>query len=136
MDINKIDWTNLDIQSLVPKSPTNTRGESIYKSDIYTGLIGKQKSHKRAQLRKNRDNFLADYLQNCAKGTKEKETKNLAIRWFAYAKEIYINPLVLCDNNTNDNDKKLCLEFSKVMEKLQTYAENELKKLMQSAKAK
>lgn len=93
-----------------------TREESIYKREIYNGELPIERKKIRTQLRKNRDKFLTSFIQDTKKGTDKKALKNLSDMWFKYANQVYKDAKMICENNTNEDTKKLCFDFVNAME--------------------
>ena len=85
-----------------PKKEPKTGKTSIYKSSLFlnpdgTPMDPKQKKSKRKSLRRERDNFIAKFLQ-CQKDSKK--LKELQKAWAEYAKGVYMDLTNIFESNT------------------------------------
>lgn len=99
-----------------PKEP-KTGKTSIYKKDIYlhedgTPMTPKEKKSKRKTLRRERDNFIAKFLQ-CQKD--EKKVKELKKAWLEYAKTIYMDLSNIFEANTTLENQSSIKNFLQAM---------------------
>lgn len=108
-----------ELKKLAPSTSGKTREESVYKKELYANCVtSDMRKKKRMELRKMRDSFLQNFLQDCKKGTNKEATKSLAERWEKYSKLVYKDAHIICENNTNEETKKMCAEFVSAMEKV------------------
>lgn len=106
-----------EIFANVPNIAGKTREESIYCKEIYKDCeLPTERKKIRTQLRKNRDKFLTAFLVDTKKGQDLKALQNLSEMWFKYANQVYKDAKMICENNTNEETKKLCFNFVNAME--------------------
>lgn len=89
--------------------------KSIYKVEIFDGKTQIEKKHFRTKLRRELSKYLGTFLQ--VKNNPEK-LKQLKITWDKYAKQVYTDINIICDNNTDIDTKKLCNEFLTTLSKI------------------
>jgi hypothetical protein len=99
------------------KKESKTGKTSIYKKDIYlhedgTPMTPEEKKSKRKSLRRERDNFIAKFLQ-CQKD--EKKVKELKKAWLEYAKTIYMDLSNIFEANTTLENQSLIKNFLQAM---------------------
>lgn len=99
------------------KVEPKTGKTSIYKSHLFfnqdgTPMDPKQKKSKRKSLRRERDNFIAKFLQ-CQKDSKK--VKELAKAWAEYAKEVYMDISNIFESNTTLENQSSIQNFLRAM---------------------
>ena len=88
----------------------------IYKKEIFSECqTDKEKKSLRIKLRRKLDQFLGAYL--AANKNKPEELKELQQVWQNYAKQIYEDTKIICDNNSDADKQKLVEKFLQAMEK-------------------
>lgn len=100
-----------------PKKEPKTGKTSIYKSSLFlkedgTPMSPTEKKSKRKSLRRERDNFIAKFLQ-CQKDSKK--VKELAKAWAEYAKGVYMDLTNIFESNTTLENQSSIQNFLKAM---------------------
>lgn len=86
---------------------------SIYKRELFTGLLDDDKKKLRRKLRKTLQNkFLATFLTI---RKNETELKKLSKIWVEYANKVYNNIEIVCESNTDIETQKLINQFLESM---------------------
>lgn len=86
---------------------------SIYKKELFAGLLDDDKKKLRRKLRKTLQNkFLATFL---IIRKNETELKKLSKIWKEYANKVYNNVDVVCESNTDIETQKLIKQFLESM---------------------
>lgn len=92
---------------------SNGKKSSIYKRELFSGLLDDDKKKMRRKLRKTLQNkFLATFLTI---RKNERELKKLAKIWNDYANKVYNNVNVICESNTDIETQKLIKQFLDAM---------------------
>lgn len=92
---------------------SNEKKSSIYKRELFAGLLDDDKKKLRRKLRKTLQNkFLATFLTI---RKNEVELKKLSKIWVEYANKVYNNIEVVCESNTDLETQKLIKQFSEAM---------------------
>lgn len=92
---------------------SNGKKSSIYKRELFTGLLDDDKKKLRRRLRKTLQNkFLATFLTI---RKNETELKKLSKIWIEYANKVYNNIEVVCESNTDIETQKLIKQFLESM---------------------
>lgn len=92
---------------------SNGKKSSIYKRELFTGLLDDDKKKLRRKLRKTLQNkFLATFLTI---RKNEVELKKLSKIWKEYANKVYNNIEVVCESNTDIETQKLIKQFLESM---------------------
>lgn len=92
---------------------SNGKKSSIYKRELFAGLLDDDKKKLRRKLRKTLQNkFLATYLTI---RKNETELKKLSKIWKDYASKVYNNIEVVCESNTDIETQKLIKQFLESM---------------------
>ena len=92
---------------------SNEKKSSIYKRELFAGLLDDDKKKLRRKLRKTLQNkFLATFLTI---RKNETELKKLSKIWVEYANKIYNNIDIVCESNTNIETQKLIKQFLESM---------------------
>lgn len=92
---------------------TNEKKSSIYKRELFVGLLDDDKKKLRRKLRKTLQNkFLATFLTI---RKNEIELKKLSKIWVEYANKVYNNINVVCESNTDVETQKLINQFLESM---------------------
>lgn len=87
----------------------------IYKKEVFSECqTDKEKKSLRIKLRRKLDQFLGAYLANKNKPNELKELKQV---WQEYAKQVYEDVKIICDNNSEADKQKLVEKFLQAMEK-------------------
>lgn len=96
---------------------SNGKKSSIYKGELFTGLLDDDKKKLRRKLRKTLQNkFLATFLTI---RKNETELKKLSKIWIEYANKVYNNIEIVCESNTDLETQKLIKQF---LESMKNYA--------------
>lgn len=100
-----------------PKKEPKTGKTSIYKSSLFlkedgTPMNPTEKKSKRKSLRRERDNFIAQFLQ-CQKDSKK--LKELQKAWAEYAKGVYMDLTNIFESNTTLENQSSIQNFLKAM---------------------
>lgn len=92
----------------------NSNGKSsIYKRELFNGMLDDDKKKLRRKLRKTLQNkFLATFLTI---QKNEVELKKLSKIWSDYANKVYNNINVVCESNTDLETQKLIKQFLESM---------------------
>lgn len=92
----------------------NSNGKSsIYKRELFNGMLDDDKKKLRRKLRKTLQNkFLATFLTI---RKNEIELKKLSKIWNDYANKVYNNINVVCEPNTDLETQKLIKQFLETM---------------------
>lgn len=91
----------------------SSRKSSIYKRELFAGLLDDDKKKLRRKLRKTLQNkFLATFLTI---RKNETELKKLSKIWVEYANQIYNNINIVCESNTDLETQKLIKQFLESM---------------------
>lgn len=102
-------------KSNVLKSSSKSK-TGIYKKEIFAECqTDKEKKSLRIKLRRKLDQFLGAYLAN--KNKPDEGLKELKEVWQNYAKQIYEDTKIICDNNSDADKQKLVEKFLQAMEK-------------------
>lgn len=92
---------------------SNEKKSSIYKRELFAGLLDDDKKKLRRKLRKTLQNkFLATFLTI---RKNETELKKLSKIWIEYANKVYNNIDVVCESNTDVETQKLIKQFLESM---------------------
>lgn len=92
---------------------SNGKKSSIYKRELFAGLLDNDKKKLRRKLRKTLQNkFLATFLTI---RKNETELKKLSKIWKEYANKVYNNIEVVCESNTDIETQKLIKQFLESM---------------------
>lgn len=92
---------------------SNGKKSSIYKRELFAGLLDDDKKKLRRKLRKTLQNkFLATFLTI---RKNETELKKLSKIWAEYANKVYNNIDIVCESNTDLETQKLIKEFLESM---------------------
>lgn len=92
---------------------SNGKKSSIYKRELFVGLLDDDKKKLRRKLRKTLQNkFLATFLTI---HKNETELKKLSKIWVEYANKVYNNIDVVCESNTDVETQKLIKQFLESM---------------------
>lgn len=92
---------------------SNEKKSSIYKRELFAGLLDDDKKKLRRKLRKTLQNkFLATFLTI---SKNETELKKLSKIWKEYANKVYNNIEVVCESNTDIETQKLIKQFLESM---------------------
>lgn len=92
---------------------SNGKKSSIYKRELFTGLLDDDKKKLRRKLRKTLQNkFLATFLTI---RKNEVELKKLSKIWKEYVNKVYNNIEVVCESNTDIETQKLIKQFLESM---------------------
>lgn len=92
---------------------SNGKKSSIYKRELFAGLLDDDKKKLRRKLRKTLQNkFLATFLTI---RKNEIELKKLSKVWIEYANNIYNNIDIVCESNTDIEMQKLIKQFLESM---------------------
>lgn len=100
-----------------PKKEPKTGKTSIYKSSLFlkedgTPMNPTEKKSKRKSLRRERDSFIARFLQ-CQKDPKK--LKELQKAWADYAKTVYMDLANIFESNTTLENQSSIQNFLKAM---------------------
>lgn len=92
---------------------SNRKKSSIYKRELFAGLLDDDKKKLRRKLRKTLQNkFLATFLTI---RKNETELKKLSKIWVEYANKVYNNIEIVCESNTDLETQKLIKQFLESM---------------------
>lgn len=92
---------------------SNGKKSSIYKRELFVGLLDDDKKKLRRKLRKTLQNkFLATFLTI---HKNETELKKLSKIWVEYANKVYNNIDIVCESNTDLETQKLIKQFLESM---------------------
>lgn len=92
---------------------SNGKKSSIYKRELFNGMLDDDKKKLRRKLRKTLQNkFLATFLTI---RKNETELKKLSKIWKEYADKVYNNIEVVCESNTDIETQKLIKQFLESM---------------------
>lgn len=92
---------------------SNGKKSSIYKRELFNGMLDDDKKKLRRKLRKTLQNkFLATFLTI---RKNETELKKLSRIWEEYANKVYNNIEVVCESNTDIETQKLIKQFLESM---------------------
>lgn len=92
---------------------SNGKKSSIYKRELFVGLLDDDKKKLRRKLRKTLQNkFLATFLTI---RKNETELKKLSKIWIEYANKVYNNIDIVCESNTDVEMQKLIKQFLESM---------------------
>lgn len=92
---------------------SNGKKSSIYKRELFAGLLDDDKKKLRRKLRKTLQNkFLATFLTI---RKNETELKKLSKIWIEYANKVYNNIEIVCESNTDLETQKLIKQFLESM---------------------
>lgn len=92
---------------------SNGKRSSIYKRELFAGLLDDEKKKLRRKLRKTLQNkFLATFLTI---RKNEIELKKLSKVWNEYANKVYNNIDIVCESNTDIETQKLIKSFLESM---------------------
>ena len=92
---------------------SNRKKSSIYKGELFNGMLDDDKKKLRRKLRKTLQNkFLATFLTI---RKNETELKKLSKIWKEYANKVYNNIEVVCESNTDIETQKLIKQFLESM---------------------
>ena len=92
---------------------SNGKKSSIYKRELFNGMLDDDKKKLRRKLRKTLQNkFLATFLT-----IRKNETELLKLSkiWKEYANKVYNNIEVVCESNTDIETQKLIKQFLESM---------------------
>lgn len=97
---------------------SNGKKSSIYKMELFAGMLDDDKKKLRRKLRKTLQNkFLATFLTI---RKNEVELKKLSKIWVEYANKVYNNIDVVCESNTDVETQKLIKQFLESMNNVAT----------------
>lgn len=83
--------------------------KSIYKQELFNECpTDKQKKALRIKLRRKRDNFISMYLSSKKDKNKLNQIFNL---WKQYSEKVYNDVNIIIDNNSTQENIKICNEF-------------------------
>lgn len=92
---------------------SNGKKSSIYKRELFVGMLDDDKKKLRRRLRKTLQNkFLSTFLTI---RKNETELKKLSKIWIEYANKVYNNIEVVCESNTDIETQKLIKQFLESM---------------------
>lgn len=92
---------------------SNGKKSSIYKRELFNGMLDDDKKKLRRKLRKTLQNkFLATFLTI---RKNETELKKLSKIWKEYANKVYNNIEVVCESDTDIETQKLIKQFLESM---------------------
>lgn len=92
---------------------SNGKKSSIYKRELFNGMLDDDKKKLRRKLRKTLQNkFLATFLTI---RKNETELKKLSKIWKEYANKVYNNIDIVCESNTDIETQKLINQFLESM---------------------
>lgn len=92
---------------------SNGKKSSIYKRELFVGLLDDDKKKLRRKLRKTFQNkFLATFLTI---RKNETELKKLSKIWVEYANKVYNNINIVCESNADIETQKLIKQFLESM---------------------
>lgn len=92
---------------------SNGKKSSIYKGELFNGMLDDDKKKLRRKLRKTLQNkFLTTFLTI---RKNETELKKLSKIWKEYANKVYNNIEVVCESNTDIETQKLIKQFLESM---------------------
>lgn len=92
---------------------SNGKKSSIYKKELFVGMLDDDKKKLRRKLRKTLQNkFLATFLTI---RKNETELKKLSKIWIEYANKVYNNIDIVCESNTDLETQKLIKQFLESM---------------------
>ena len=92
---------------------SNGKKSSIYKRELFVGMLDDDKKKLRRKLRKTLQNkFLATFLTI---RKNETELKKLSKIWIEYANKVYNNIDIVCESNTDLETQKLIKQFLESM---------------------
>lgn len=92
---------------------SNVKKSSIYKRELFVGLLDDDKKKLRRKLRKTLQNkFLSTFLTI---RKNETELKKLSKIWVEYANKVYNNIDIVCESNTDLETQKLIKQFLESM---------------------
>lgn len=92
---------------------SNGKKSSIYKRELFNGMLDDDKKKLRRKLRKTLQNkFLATFLTI---RKNEVELKKLSKIWNEYANKVYNDISIICESNTDVETKKLIKQFLEAM---------------------
>jgi hypothetical protein len=92
---------------------SNGKKSSIYKRELFAGLLDDDKKKLRRKLRKTLQNkFLATFLTI---RKNETELKKLSKIWIEYSSKVYNNIEIVCESNTDLETQKLIKQFLESM---------------------
>ena len=92
---------------------SNGKKSSIYKGELFNGMLDDDKKKLRRKLRKTLQNkFLATFLTI---RKNETELKKLSKIWVEYANKVYNNIEIVCESNTDLETQKLIKQFLESM---------------------
>lgn len=92
---------------------SNGKKSSLYKRELFNGMLDDDKKKLRRKLRKTLQNkFLATFLT-----IRKNETELLKLSkiWKEYANKVYNNIEVVCESNTDIETQKLIKQFLESM---------------------
>ena len=114
---------------------SNGKKSSIYKRELFAGLLDDDKKKLRRKLRKTLQNkFLATFLTI---RKNETELKKLSKIWIEYANKVYNNIEIVCESKTDLETQKLIKQFLESMKNCETNKKQKKKKktlLLQKSK--
>lgn len=92
---------------------SNGKKSSIYKRELFNGMLDDDKKKLRRKLRKTLQNkFLATFLTI---RKNETELKKLSKIWVEYSNKVYNNIEIVCESNTDIETQKLIKQFLEAM---------------------
>lgn len=92
---------------------SNGKKSSIYKRELFVGMLDDDKKKLRRKLRKTLQNkFLSTFLTI---RKNETELKKLSKIWIEYANKVYNNIEIVCESNTDLETQKLIKQFLESM---------------------
>lgn len=92
---------------------SNGKKSSIYKRELFNGMLDDDKKKLRRKLRKTLQNkFLVTFLTI---RKNETELKKLSKVWIEYANKVYNNIDIVCESNTDLETQKLIKQFLESM---------------------
>jgi hypothetical protein len=92
---------------------SNGKKSSIYKRELFVGMLDDDKKKLRRKLRKTLQNkFLSTFLTI---RKNETELKKLSKIWVEFANKVYNNIDIVCESNTDLETQKLIKQFLESM---------------------
>lgn len=103
---------------------SNGKKSSIYKRELFNGMLDDDKKKLRRKLKKTLQNkFLATFLTI---RKNEVELKKLSKIWNDYANKVYNNINVVCESNTDLETQKLIKQFLEAMNNVAAKTKNKV----------
>jgi len=90
------------------KGFTSNKKESIYKSELFSGMSEKERKSFRRQLRAKRDAMINAFYNASAIGKTKKE---VATAWKKYAEKVYTDASYIFEENTTSDKATIIAKF-------------------------